>query len=121
PVARPFPDVAGHVEQAIAVGRETADGGGAAVSGLRSPREITVPVVGEPLTGPLRRVAPGVRRRDETAPSRHLPLRLAGHREPRPRRVRLRVLVRDVYDRVVGSFADRRMRTSGAPPRCTWR
>ena len=82
PVGGPLPDVARHVEQAVAVGREAADGRGAAVAGLGPPRELAVPVVGQPLTGLLGLVAPGVRRAGRGRRGRRSPIppRSAAHR-----------------------------------------
>src|SRR6201995_4422529 len=50
-VARPLPDVAGHVVQAVAVGREQPDGGGAAPAAGAgvAPGKIPLPEVGQKL------------------------------------------------------------------------
>src|SRR4029453_16129917 len=52
PVGRPFPNIAGHIEEAIAVWRETADGRGAAKTILRLVliREETLPGIRHPLS-----------------------------------------------------------------------
>ena len=49
PVGRPLPHVAGHVDEPEVVGGERPDRRCRAVAGCCPPREVTVPVVGEPL------------------------------------------------------------------------
>jgi len=63
-VARPLPDVAGHVEQAVPVGREAADGGRAALVRRLEvlPGELTLPGVRHHLPPRERVVAPGENR-----------------------------------------------------------
>ncbi len=77
-----------------------------------------MPVVGEPLAGRFRLVAPDVGRRLEAAASRPLPLGLGRQRLAGPGRVRLRVLERDVDDRLVLAPGERAVRPVGAHPAC---
>ena len=100
PICRPFPHVAGHVVQAVAVGGERADRSGRAVALVVAPREVAVPVVRQSFVGPLpaRRPTRTVRhpvRRVRRAPT---PPRSAAACRPtwrRPRRPRRRRAPRD--------------------------
>ena len=47
PVGGPVPDVARHVVEAVRVRRKRANRRGRAVSDIRSPREVTMPEIGE--------------------------------------------------------------------------
>src|SRR5271166_2418430 len=107
PVARPLPHIAGHVEEAIAVGRESTDWSGSAVSAIGTPREITVPVVGQALPGPFRFVTPGVRRVCQTAACSDLPFGLPWQLQSGPGRIGLSVLIGDVHHRVISPPDDR--------------
>src|SRR5436190_6420871 len=79
PVGRPFPNIAGHIEEAIAVWRETADGSGAAKTILRLVliREETLPGIRHPLSAGALLVPPRIGRTFETAARRKLPFGLA--------------------------------------------
>src|SRR5215470_8171745 len=101
-VAGPFPDVAGHVVEPVAVRGERAHRRGAlvAVGEQVLPGELTLPGVGH--HDPIRRelIAPGVGRAVQAAPGRVLPLRLGGQFLAGPRGVRLGVFVGDVGHRM---------------------
>src|SRR5262249_59017947 len=101
PVRGPLPDVARHVVEPEAVGREGADGLPAAGARLAAPGEVAVPVVGQPLPARLGGLAPDVRGALDAAAGRSLPLGLGRERPARPGRERLGVLQRDVDDRLV--------------------
>ena len=96
-VGRPLPDVAGHVEQAVAVGREGLDRRGALVpiGPQVLPRELALPGVGHHPALGRELVAPGVDGAVQPAAGGELPLgfgrqRLAGPRGVRRRRPRRR-------------------------------
>src|SRR4051795_165875 len=82
PIGRPFPDVADHVECAVAIGGKLADRScaGIPVGHQILNREFALPVVGEhpPLWGEL--VAPGESLTFEAGARRKLPLRLSRDR-----------------------------------------
>ena len=88
PVGRPLPDVAGHVVEVEAVGREGADRRCRAVALLGAP-EIAVPVVRQPRAGELGLVTPDVGRAVEPA-ARRAPTRPRWEGPARPRRRRPR-------------------------------
>ena len=91
-------------------------GGGGAVARVGPPREVAVPVVGEPLPRALGLVAPGVDGAVEPAPRGVLPLGLGRQRLARPGGVGLGVLVGDVHDRVLGAARERGAGALGVPP-----
>src|SRR5215204_4571329 len=93
PVARPFPDVASHVIEAVSVAWVGADGGGRPVARVGSPGEAAVPVVGEALVVCLGLVAPGVGDGFEAATGGQLPLGLGRQRLTGPGGVCLRVRI----------------------------
>ena len=97
-VARPLPDVAGHVEQAVAVGRERLDRRRAlvAVGQQVLPRELALPGVGHHPALGRELVAPGVDRAVEAAARGELPLGLGRQRLAGPGGVGGRVLPGDV-------------------------
>src|SRR5262249_4516914 len=89
PVAAPLPDVAGHVVQAVAVGRERLHRRGAlvAVPGRVLPRELALPAVALRLLLREGLVAPGVGLAFQTAPGGELPFRLGRQSLPGPLRI----------------------------------
>src|SRR3954447_1983895 len=97
-VARPFPHVARHVDQPVAVGLEGTGrrGAGVAVAQQVLPRELTLPGVGHHPSARCELVAPGEDGALETAARRVLPLRLRRQRLAGPGGIRLRILVGDL-------------------------
>ena len=103
PVAGPLPDVAGHVVEAVAVGRELRHRPDAAVAILARVfvREVH-PGECWPSRGPWRElVAPRVELAAQPASRRELPLRFRRQPLARPRRIRHRVVVRDLHHGVL--------------------
>ena len=118
PVGRPLPDVPGHLEEAVAVRLEARDRRGAlvAVELQVLPRELALPRVGHRLAVGEVLVAPREDRAVEAAPRCELPLGLARQLLPRPRRVRVGVLVRDMDDGMRVAAVDRRALSAGSLP-----
>ncbi len=111
PVGRPLPDVAGHVEETVAVRWKGPDLGGGAVAGLGSPRKVAVPVVGEPLPRCFRMVAPGVRGAVKPTPGGELPFGLGRQGLAFPiRRTRARPRMRRA---LLGDRREQRVRRRG--------
>src|SRR5579862_145879 len=79
PVGAPFPDVAGHVEQAEAVGREGSHGGRARKTVLAGvlTRKGALPGVGQELAGRVLFISPAEPLPVQAAASRELPFGLA--------------------------------------------
>src|SRR5262249_2581013 len=75
PVARPLPDVPGHVVKAVGVRREGADGLPRPVAMVVAPRELAVPVIREPLARRFGLVPPDIGRALEAASGGALPFR----------------------------------------------
>src|SRR5262249_48197112 len=105
PVGAPLPDVADHVVQAVGVGGERPDRGGALVAVLAAvlAGEAPLPDVGQPAAAGLQLVAPVVARPGpvEAAAGGVLPLSLGGQPLPGPLGVGDRVLPRHVDDGVL--------------------
>jgi hypothetical protein len=118
PVGGPLPDVADHVDQAVAVGRVAADrcGPDVPVLGGVVHREITLPGVGHPAAGRGELVAPGELGPVQPAAGGELPLGLGRHRLAGPGRVRLDIGPGDVHDRVVRLALDRAAGAVRVPP-----
>src|SRR5262249_38690420 len=78
PVGGPFPDVAGHVVEAVAVGGEGCHGSGAAeaVGGAVPVGKMPLPDVGPPLPPRRELVPPDIALPVQAAAGRELPLRL---------------------------------------------
>jgi hypothetical protein len=119
PVRGPLPYVPGHVVESVGIGRERADGGCLPVAGGRPPRELPMPVVGQPLAAGLRLLTPGVGQLVQAAASGRLPLGLGGQSPLSPGRVRLRILIGDVYDGMILPSDPRGVRAFGTSPGCT--
>src|SRR4051794_22805252 len=104
-VARPLPDVAGHVIQAVAVGWEGTDRrrAGVAVEHEILPGELALPAVGQHLPARRELVTPCEGLAVEPPARGVLPLGLGRQRLARPRRVRRGVLVGDLRDRVAAA------------------
>ena len=119
PVRGPLPGVSRHVEEAVAVGRVRADGRGAlvAVELQVLPGELALPGVRQ--RSPFRElgVSPGEDGAVEPAASRVFPLGFRGKLLARPGRVRLRVFVGDLDDRMVIAAVDRRAGAARSLPR----
>lgn len=117
-VARPLPDVAGHVVQAVPVGREAPDRGRASLARRLEvlPGELALPGVGHHLPLGARVVAPGVDRAVQPAAGGELPLGLGRQLLARPRGVRVGVLRGHVGDRVPVQAARRAARPARMPP-----
>src|SRR5918996_5356747 len=119
PVADPLPHVAGHLEQAVAIGRERPHRGGVlvAVEHLVADRELALPHVGHvpPAGGEL--VAPGVLGALEATTGGALPLGLGGQLLARPGGIRLHVVPPHVDDRVVVEAFERALWAPGVAPR----
>ena len=117
-LARPLPDVPGHVDQAVAVRGELADRGRALVpvEQVVLHGEVALPGVGHhpPPWGEL--VSPGEHGAVETAAGRELPLRLGRQLLAGPGGVRQRVGVRHVRDGVQVAAVQGAVRPFGMPP-----
>ena len=116
-----LPDIAGHVEQAIAVGRKAAHRRAAvmAVLGHVLQRERALPVVGHRLALGVTAVlvvAPGVVGIFEPAARGVLPFGFAGQVLSGPARIGHRVLEGDVHHRVVGAPAQAAAGPAGCAP-----
>ena len=118
PVAGPLPDIADHVGEAVAVGGERADGGGArhpaAAQGLA--RKLTAPDVGHALAAGRELFAPGEFDAVQSAAGRKFPLGLGRQVLAGPSRIGERVGVRDMHDRVVVEPAYPGLRPLGMAP-----
>ena len=117
-VTRPFPDVAGHVEQAVAVGGEGADRGRSliAVGEQVLPGELALPGVGHHPAARRELIAPCVHRPVEAAAGRVFPFRLGGQFLAGPCRVGFGVFVGHVGHRVPPAAAAVTARPGGPPP-----
>src|SRR6516225_5338790 len=85
-IGAPFPGVAGHVHQAVAVRREGADrrGAGEAVLGGVVGGEFTLPDVAQPFAAGFELVPPAVQLSVQAAAGGKLPFRLGGQPLARP-------------------------------------
>src|SRR5262245_7695147 len=94
PVARPFPNIADHVVEAVAVWLEATDrrGGGIAVLGGVVDGEDALPGVGDRLALGIEGARPVVLA-VATAARGEFPLRLGRHLAPAPARISERILV----------------------------
>jgi hypothetical protein len=117
-VARPLPYVAGHVVQAVAVGREALYRGRAALAWWLQvlPGELALPGIRHHLPLGERVIAPGVDRAVQPAAGGELPLGLGWQLLARPLGVRVGVLGGHVGDRVPVQAARRAARPAGMPP-----
>ena len=117
-VARPLPDVAGHVEQAVAVGREALHRGRAlpAVRHQVLPGELALPGVGHHGAAGSEVAAPGEDGAVQAAAGGELPFRFAGQLLAGPGRVGLGVLGGHMRDRVVAQPLDAAARAAWPPP-----
>ena len=117
-LARPLPDVPGHVDQAVAVRGELADRGGAlvAVEQVVLHGEVALPGVGHHPSPRGELVSPGEHGAVETAAGRELPLGLGRQLLAGPGGVRQRVGVRHVRDGVQVAAVQGAVRPFGMPP-----
>src|SRR5262245_20517506 len=97
PIARPLPDIADHVVEAVAVGLEAADrrGGGIAVLVRVVDGEDALPGIGDRLALGIERARPIILA-VATAARREFPLRLGQELAPAPARIGERILVSDM-------------------------
>src|SRR5499433_3984675 len=117
PVARPLPDIADHVVEAVAVRLEAADRRGPYVA-------VLVGVVDgeDALPGIRDRLAVGIERARPvvlavaTAARGEFPLRLGREFTPAPAHISERILVGDVYDRMIVLARDRAAGTGRLTP-----
>jgi hypothetical protein len=118
PVGGPFPHVARHVVEVIAVRRERADRRGPPepVELRVHDRELTLPGVGHVTAGGQELVAPGVLRALQSSPRRELPFRLGWQLPSGPACVRLNVLPGDVHDGMLREAPDLACRSPRMPP-----
>src|SRR5262245_56261939 len=109
PIRRPFPDVANHVVNAVAVRREHANWRSAFVAVLRRalPRKYPLPGVGHVAIAGKELVAPGVGGAIESSTGRELPLGFRRQRLAFPSREGFGIAKRDVDDRVIVESVDR--------------
>src|SRR6516165_2942711 len=94
PIRRPFPYIARHVEQTVAVRQERADRCRAFISIGEEvlPRKVALPRVGSGLAIWLHLLAPHERGADEPTARRILPLRFRWQTLSSPARIRFGVL-----------------------------
>src|SRR5258707_2427685 len=120
PVRRPFPDIADHVAQAIAVGRECSDRRGAfeAIGRKILVRKISLPGVGHVLAARKLLVAPGEFRAVQSAACGEFPFGLGGQFLAGPSGVGFAVPIGDVDDGMVIVPADVAARTVRPPAIC---
>src|SRR4029453_15243966 len=118
PVAGPLPDVADHVEQAVAVGREPAHRGRPCIAVQLQvlDRELALPGVGHPAAVRVELVAPGELRPLQPTAAGQLPLGLGGQVLAGPGGVGGHVGPGDVDHWVVGFLLDRAGRPLGVAP-----
>src|SRR5258706_2965227 len=118
PVGCPFPDVADHVVEAVAVGRERGYGRSAleAIFVKVLTREFTLPGIRHELAARRELVAPREFGTLQPTTGGEFPLRLGRKPLAGPFRIGLRVAVRDVYDRMIVKPADRAARSIGPAP-----
>src|SRR5262249_36842488 len=114
----PFPDVADHVVEAVLVGGERSDRGGAfvAVLGQVLPGKLALPGVGHHLAARVEVVAPGEFGVVVRAASGKLPFRFPGQILTRPACVGECILVSNVDDWMVADALDAAARAKGVAP-----
>src|SRR3954469_7961237 len=115
---RPFPDVADHVEQAVAVGRKRVNRRGALVSVLVQVlvREVALPGIGQKPSFGIGGIAPWIGLAFKTAAGGELPFRFGRQLLAAPRRIGERVLMGDMHDRMIIAAGDRAVRSFWMPP-----
>src|SRR5215472_12721662 len=118
PIFGPFPDVADHVVNAVAVGRKGGHRRGAreTVFVVIFVWKVTLPSVAHVAASGRELVAPGELGPLEAAARGKLPFRLGGQVLAGPLGVGFRVAIRNVHDRMVVEAGDRGARTVRAPP-----
>src|SRR5215469_769713 len=118
PVVGPFPDIADHVDEAVAVRREGADRRGTLVPVACQvfERKHPLPSIRHGLAAGGELIPPGVLRRVQPAPRREFPFGLGWQLLAGPCRIGLGVAIGDVYGRRVMSPARRAARAVGAAP-----
>src|SRR5262249_36015702 len=118
PVGAPFPDVAGHVEEAIAVGGEARHGCRAGEPVVRGVPigEVSLPDVRRPRSGRAQLVAPDIAHPGLSAPRGAFPLSLGRQPLARPPGKRHGILPADLDDRITVLALDRGLGPLGMPP-----
>ena len=116
--AGPLPDIAGHVVQPKTVRREGIDGRGAlkTVLGEVLKGKAPLPGVGHVAAFGIGGIAPRIGGALETAARGEFPLRFVGQFLAGPCRIRLRVLVGDVYGRMIVLAENRAVRSVRVTP-----
>src|SRR6516225_7293293 len=117
PIARPLPDIADHIVEAVAVRLEAADRRGPYVAVLVGvvDGEDALPGVGDRLALGIEGARPIVLA-VATAARGEFPLRLGRERTPAPARIGERILVGDMHDGMIVLARDRAAGTSRLPP-----
>src|SRR2546425_5689258 len=118
PVAAPLPDVAGHVVQPVAVGRESLDRRGAFVavgSGVLV-RKLALPEIGMNVGVGRLVIAPDVGFIVQSAARRELPLSLSRQALAGPRGIGDGVVPGDVNNGMIVLAVDTAVRPFGVPP-----
>ena len=120
PIRRPFPGIADHVVQAVAIRRECSDRRCALEPILAKvlSRKFTLPGVGHMLAAGRELVAPGKLGAVKTAARSELPFRLGRQILAGPFGVSQRVRERDVHDRMIVEPIDVAVRSVGMLPIC---
>ena len=118
PIGGPFPDIADHVVDAVAVRRKRHHRRGALVTVLAFifVREISLPGIGAMLSAGRELVAPGEFGAVEAAARGELPLRFGRQVLARPFGVGERVRISDVHDRMIVQAVDVALRPVRMPP-----
>jgi hypothetical protein len=118
PISGPFPDVADHIMDAVAVRREGRDRRRAfkAVLGLVLPRKWSLPSIGHMPPAGRKFIAPGERGAVQSSPRGKLPFGFCRQILAGPFGIGLRILVGHVNDRVIVEPADPAFRPKGMTP-----
>ena len=120
PVACPFPDIADHVEQTIAIGRIGADrrGTGPAVEQEIFVGKGALPVIGEHRAVRCQHIAPGKFGALEPAARGEFPFGLGWEALAGPGGIGFGILIGDVDDWMIERIVDRAVRPKRMPPVC---
>jgi hypothetical protein len=118
PIGRPFPDIADHVMEAVAVGRECGDGR-CALEAVRTKilaRKFTLPGVRHIFSAGHELIAPGKLGAVETAARGKFPFGLGGQVLAGPFGVSRRVRERHMHNRMIVEPLDIALRAVGVAP-----
>src|SRR5215216_249632 len=118
PVGRPFPDVADHVVETVAVGRESHHRRGALVTILIEvlPREFALPGIRCVLAARRELVTPGKLSLVKSSARRKFPFGFSRQLLAGPFRVSLGIAISDMHDRMIVKTADGAARSIWPPP-----